>query len=147
MSTTTSQHRQQQHPAARLLSTSAIRAAGRTAALLREERPDAAVRDLQSLTRDELIERALAALALVDIERPLSELTAWTGRDVEHERVPAVVLEHAPWSTERLRRAHSAWARGVRTTEVRLGEREYQARRHAHRRAQQRAAHGQPVAS
>lgn len=86
---------------------------------------DGAKHDVARLTRDldrtQLIALAVSVAALVDPEKPPSDLLAWlpTPPGERHEIYPG-------WTIDELRAAHAAHGRGVRMDRIIAGEQLYQ---------------------
>ena len=79
-----------------------------------------------ALDRRQLIALAISCAAMVDPSRPVSELLAWMDPSPPVWESTTADGRVQTWTEPDLRRAHAAYARGVRTPYVAEGERVYQ---------------------
>lgn len=137
-----SRHHVTPHPDGDRLAEQALSRAQRLACAVRDS--IAAVDDVtRGLDRDELVALAVALAALVDIERPASDLLTWLELPAPERAsarhpyfLPAGYRFQADtWTTTDLRTAHAAWCAGDRDQWTKEGERVYQRRAYLRRKA------------
>lgn len=130
------------HPAGDALAEKAVVRAQQLACAVRDSvaEVDAVVANLD---RDELVALAVACAAMVDVERPASDLLTWLDRPAPQRgsaRHPFFLPEgyrfqQDAWTEADLRTAHAAWKAGDRDQWTYEGERVYQHRAYLRRKA------------
>lgn len=130
------------HPHGDALAEKALVRAQQLACAVRESVHDVAD-VVAGLVHDELVALAVACAAMVDIERPASDLLTWLDRPAPQRgsrRHPfflpsAYRCQGDVWQADDLRTAHAAWTAGDRDEWTREGERIYQQRAYLRRKA------------
>ena len=87
--------------------------------------PEDVARIVRSMDREHLIGLAIACAAMVDADKPMSELIAWMTPDDPREG----------WTDEDLKKAHTDYVHGIRTPRVIRGQSIYIRMRKRHRAA------------